>query len=169
MNRSNSDMSVGKSGSNLVPHLNKNLSGMRIGKTKNSKWSVLSYNLTHPAKIRCPNPWPAFLKSSYAYKAGISSQLPHTQDAYRYVVLWLDGLAWDVIYRLGMIFDSGNYNDIQNRPSNETRKWSMMHTYFINPNITMMRVLNYTMLSGPPVTIVSMTVSNPDEVSWTCE
>ncbi|WWC64257.1 uncharacterized protein I303_106867 [Kwoniella dejecticola CBS 10117] len=118
------------------------------------------------AKIRCPSPWPAFLKSSYSYSAGIPSQLPHTQDAYRYVALWLGKLAWDVVYRLGMVLDRGNYDDLQNEPANETRRWSMMHTYLINPNITMMGVLNYTLLTEPPVTLVSMTLSNPDEESW---
>ncbi|WWC64276.1 uncharacterized protein I303_106886 [Kwoniella dejecticola CBS 10117] len=117
------------------------------------------------ARIRCPQPWPALLATSYSFDPGVSNALKGESTAYDEVFYWFDNLAIDLAYRIGEVFDSPMYT--RNVTDDARGKWSMISADLVAPTTLLSDTgKNYTIPTEPELTIISMILSNPEESTW---
>ncbi|WWC73323.1 uncharacterized protein I206_107290 [Kwoniella pini CBS 10737] len=103
------------------------------------------------AEVQCPEPWPAQLYTSINLDPGEIWAKTNLQD-----------LALDLLSRLKVIFDSGQYTN------NTTKgKWTMLNLILRDMTLNALEEdPNHRLQTVPPLTLNAMRLSNAEDSTW---
>ncbi|WVQ64085.1 uncharacterized protein L199_002244 [Kwoniella botswanensis] len=119
---------------------------------------VRSGLVTATAHITCPTPWAVVLSTTYTLTSGVTETGAYKSAPY------LGGLAIDLVYRVGKLFNNPLYakENTMGTLNNGTGKWSRMSG---DLNGRESSLPNSTLLTEPVFQIQSLKLSNPEDIT----